>query len=67
MTSSAGSDRSYVIETPTGQVRRNRRHLVSAPMLIPENPQVEDHDDHEKTVNSFSVRESGRVSKPVKK
>ncbi|KAL5004391.1 hypothetical protein ScPMuIL_017847 [Solemya velum] len=64
VTSSAGSDRSYVIETPTGQVRRNRRHLVSAPMLIPENPQVEDHDDHEKTVNSSSVRESLKTVTP---
>lgn len=48
------NDRSYVIDTPSGQIRRNRRHLESAPMIP-----VSDVDDDN---DSASVNQSNQSS-----
>ena len=38
--SSAGQPRSYVVETPTGQIQRNRNHLNVIPEQPPENTEA---------------------------
>ena len=59
------SPRSYVVKTPTGNIRRNRQSLSKIPLqLEPESPSVENNQPVSKPDHNSVTTRSGRVSKP---